>query len=103
MRKQVMSLAWALIKATNNTITDLSTALRLAWRRFKLITALSKGKVQVEFVKGCGEVVQRVAVLAFSGGKRPLSVLFSDLNDGGAIKSLRVDRLISYTQINITS
>lgn len=97
MRKQVMTLAWSIIKATKNNISDLSTALRLAWRRVKLVAALAAGRVQVEFAKADGEVTSRIASLIGDGGQNPLTVLFADHNDGDKIKSLRVDRLIGWT------
>ena len=80
-------------------MTDLSTALRLAWKRFKLTAALAAGRVVVTFAKADGEVTERVASLIGDGSNNPLTVLFADHGDQDRIKSLRVDRLLGWAAV----
>lgn len=104
MRKEVMSLAWALIKATSNTITNLSTALKAAWKAIKAKFAIATGGAIVQFEKADGSVVARPA-LPFAGtvkgtGKsNPLTILFHDPK-ANATKSFRADRLHGFLAVS---
>lgn len=103
MRKQVMSLAWALIKAVNNTINNLSDALRAAWKAIKAKAAINDAGAMVEFIKSDGTRAIRAAKrfaaeVKGTGRSNPLTVVYYDpINQKTG--SFRADRLINWTPV----
>lgn len=104
MRKQVMSLAWALIKATNNTINNLGDALRAAWKAIKAKAAINDDGAMVEFIKSDGTRAIRAAKrfaaeVKGTGRSNPLTILYYDVKKGRT-GSFRADRLVSFIAVS---
>lgn len=53
-KSQVMKAAWAIIKSAQ--VTNISEALKLAWKAIKLKVAMTKAVVKFQFRKANGEI-----------------------------------------------
>lgn len=103
MRKQVMSLAWALYKSVKTNFTSFGEALRKAWVAVKAKAAIKNGGAIVQFVKSDGTVATRPAQpfsapVKGTGKSNPLTILyFNPLKK--TTGSFRADRLVDFVGV----
>lgn len=103
MKSQIFTTAWAYIKA--NIFTNISDALKAAWKEYKTKLALRAGEVKLTFRKANGEITERTATLHYSfmpsSWKRNRAaklglIVFWSITDG-AFRSCRIERLLEFT------
>lgn len=97
----IMSTAWTFIK--DGLVSTMSAALKLAWKRYKLVSKLKTGIASFSFKKATGELRQAIGTLRngnfdytpkTTDTKINLQIVkYFDINSNGW-RSCRIDRLI---------
>ena len=100
-KSEIFKSAWSYLKA--NIVTTFSEALKLAWKRFKLILSLKKGISYFSYRKANGTLREAIGTLRegnfeyvfkTEGGKERFDVIkYFDIESKGW-RSCRIERLV---------